>query len=137
MPESGSFSHDWGRGGGLQPNHDLDVKTYIEGISVEISKTELLQPAGMIGMQEESAAESSDSSTQNIGVETPEEITTATVGSVTDDAQNYVSNVQDNNNPETTNITTGTMKNEQSCGFQMEKPKLPRFSGDVREYVIF
>ena len=29
------------------------------------------------------------------------------------------------------------MKNEKSCGFQMEKPKLLKFSGDVREYVIF
>ena len=24
-----------------------------------------------------------------------------------------------------------------TCGFQMEKPKLPKFGGDVREYVIF
>ena len=24
-----------------------------------------------------------------------------------------------------------------ACGFRMEKPKLPQFSGDVREYVIF
>ena len=84
-------------------------------------------------MQDESAPENSDSSTQNTGVETTEEIATATVGSVTDDAQNYVSNVQVgvSNNPETTNLTTGKMKNEQSCGFQMEKPKLPKFSGDV------
>ena len=41
------------------------------------------------------------------------------------------------NNLETTNISAGTIKNEQSCGFQMEKPKLLKFSGDVREYVIF
>ena len=47
-----------------------------------------------------------------------------------------MANVQDNNNPETTNINTGAMKNEQSCGFHKEKPKLPKFSGDVREYVI-
>ena len=24
-----------------------------------------------------------------------------------------------------------------SCGFKMEKPKMPTFSGDVREYAIF
>ena len=24
-----------------------------------------------------------------------------------------------------------------SCGFQMEKPKMPKFTGDVREYTIF
>lgn len=28
-------------------------------------------------------------------------------------------------------------KNVKSCGFQMEKPKLPKFSGVVREYAIF
>lgn len=27
--------------------------------------------------------------------------------------------------------------NANSCGFQMEKPKLPKFKGDVREYAIF
>ena len=74
-----------------------------------------------------------------MGVETPEEITTATNGSVTDDTQSNVSNVQTGaiNNPEKANINAGATKNEQSCGFQMEKPKLPKFSGDVREYIIF
>ena len=89
----------------------------------------------MIGMRYESAPENSDSSTQNIGVETPEEIATATVRCVTVDAQNYVSNgkVEVNKNSETTNTNTGAMRSEQSCGFQMEKPKLRKFFGDVRE----
>ena len=30
----------------------------------------------------------------------------------------------------------GVVKRE-TCGFKMEKPKMPRFSGDVREYAIF
>ena len=90
-------------------------------------------------LKHESTPENSDSSTQNIGAETSDEITTAAVERVTDDAQNYVSNVQVevNNNPETTNLNTGAMKNEQSCGFQTEKPKSPKFSSDVREYAIF
>ena len=25
----------------------------------------------------------------------------------------------------------------QTCGFKMEKPQMPKFSGDVREYAIF
>ena len=29
----------------------------------------------------------------------------------------------------------GTVNNQ--CNFQMEKPKLPRFAGDVRDYAIF
>ena len=114
---------------------DLEVKTYVEHVDAENSETELQQPAGMIGMQNESAPEEVDSLTQNMGVETPEEITPTTDGS----GHNDVSNVQNGatNNLETTNISTIAMKNEQSCGFQMEKPKLPKFSGDVREYVIF
>ena len=31
----------------------------------------------------------------------------------------------------------GTVYDSKSCGFQMEKPKLPKFSRDVREYAIF
>ena len=106
---------------------DLGIKTYIESVNVEISMTELQQQEGMIGMQDESTQEDVGSSTQNTGVETPEEITTATNGSVTDDTQSDVSNVQTGsiNNLEKANINTGTTKNEQSCGFQMEKPKLP------------
>ena len=118
---------------------DLGVKTYIEMVNVEISATELQQPEGMIGMQDESTPEDVGSSRQNTGVETPEEITTATNGSVPEDRQNNVSNIQTGaiNNLEKANINAEETKNEQSCGFQMEKPKLPKFSGDVREYVIF
>ena len=28
-------------------------------------------------------------------------------------------------------------KEKHTCGFKMEKPKMPKFSGDVREYAIF
>ncbi len=35
------------------------------------------------------------------------------------------------------NSEIGTIVNANSCGFQMEKPKLPKFTGDVREYAIF
>ena len=35
------------------------------------------------------------------------------------------------------NDKVGTVSSVTPCWFQMEKPKLPKFSGDVREYVIF
>ena len=35
------------------------------------------------------------------------------------------------------NNKVGTVSSVTPCGFQMEKTKLPKFSGDVREYVIF
>jgi hypothetical protein len=44
-------------------------------------------------------------------------------------------NVAPNQSPVNTEI--GTIINASSCGFQMEKPKLPKFAGDVREYAIF
>ena len=31
----------------------------------------------------------------------------------------------------------GTVHKSNPCSFQIEKPKLPKFSGDVREYAIF
>ena len=119
---------------------DLTVKTFIESVNVEILTIELQQPEGIISMQDEGTPEGIDSSTQNTGTGTPEKVTTATNSeqSVIDNMQNNVSNVQigASNNLETTNVNTGATKNEQSCGFQMEKPKLPKFSGDVREYLI-
>ena len=47
------------------------------------------------------------------------------------------SDVTHNQSPVNSEIRTVT--NANSCGFQMEKPKLPKFTGyvDVREYVIF
>ena len=35
------------------------------------------------------------------------------------------------------NSEIGTVQNSPPCGFRMKKPKLPKFSGDVREYMIF
>ena len=44
------------------------------------------------------------------------------------------SNVTHNQSP--VNSEIGTIMNTNSCRFQMEKPKLPKFTGDVREYAI-
>jgi hypothetical protein len=40
---------------------------------------------------------------------------------------------RDNNRAQASTSASGTA----TCGFKMEKPKMPRFSGDVRDYVIF
>ena len=39
------------------------------------------------------------------------------------------------NSPTTSNSQTNADKT--SCGFKMEKPKMPRFSGNVRDYITF
>ena len=61
----------------------------------------------------------------------PEEITPVMDESVIDKAQNSAStsNVQigADNNLETSNTSIEATKNEQSCGFWIEKPMLPNF----------
>ena len=37
----------------------------------------------------------------------------------------------------TVNSEIGSCSSNGACGFKLEKPKLPMFSGDVREYAIF
>ena len=38
---------------------------------------------------------------------------------------------------ESRNVTPLSASQPQNCGFKMEKPKMPKFTGDVREYAIF
>jgi hypothetical protein len=53
-------------------------------------------------------------------------------------ANNQASNsVIANQSEELAGAESGTVYNAKSCRFQMEKPKLPKFYGDVREYAFF
>ena len=41
-------------------------------------------------------------------------------------------------NPDNSSVQVNTsVTGSATCGFKMEKPKMSRFSGDVRDYVIF
>ena len=42
-----------------------------------------------------------------------------------------------NNSIVTETGNSGDNDNSAACGFKMEKPKMPKFTGDVREYAIF
>ena len=42
-----------------------------------------------------------------------------------------------NENVQVPNLVGGPSTSSNACGFKMEKPKLPKFAGDVREYAIF
>lgn len=42
-----------------------------------------------------------------------------------------------NENVQVPNLVSGPSTSSNACGFKMEKPKLPKFAGDVREYAIF
>ena len=80
----------------------------------------------MIRMQNKNTSAQVNNLMQNMSVDMPGEITATMDGRVNDES-----------NKQIRAINTGTTNTEKSCGFQMEKPKLPKFSGDVREYVIF
>ena len=62
------------------------------------------------------------------------------------DTSNNLSKLNLSNNLSKLNLSTTTTKPEKSqispkaestCGFKMEKPKMPKFKGDVREYSTF
>ena len=42
-----------------------------------------------------------------------------------------------NNSTTVDTSSSGDKVNSVTCGFKMEKPKMPKFAGDVREYPIF
>lgn len=42
-----------------------------------------------------------------------------------------------NENVQVPNLVSGPITSSNVCSFKMEKPKLPKFAGDVREYAIF
>ena len=132
---------------------DIDTKGYIESISLPAeasNKSELGESSasGMIGMQSAKDANLSNTS-QNESVDIndmSQETTTdasnnATVNSA---PENVIITPQPNETNHGQNVENvenkteiGTVYDSRSCGFQMEKPKLPKFSGDVREYAIF
>ena len=52
--------------------------------------------------------------------------------------QQEINTINDEKNPDNSTAQERTSASgTTTCGFKMEKPKMPRFSGDVRDYVIF
>ena len=137
---------------------DIDAKCYIENVSAKISKSSLEEnpqnSSGMIGMQNTPSAcntspeisEPSVSFENNvIDISTPQEhpsindeISNESVNSPPEFVQNNLEQnaSQSAPHPEVSN-EAGPAYNSIPCGFQMEKPKFPKFCGDVREYAIF
>ena len=131
---------------------DVEAKNYIESVvkhlkdSSNKTETEVLQTSGMIGMSGmqsgESALElgtsqntaSSDNIEHNANDDNNMSSPAPSQESVPVEDQ-VNSNIV--HNQSLVNSEIGTIVNANSCGFQMEKPKLPKFTGDVREYAIF
>ena len=129
---------------------DVDAKCYIESINLPAqasNESELGESSasGMIGMQSTKNAELSDMS-QSTSVDMNQETASDASNNVVENTSqkepiitaqvNETSNSQNVVNVEN-KTEIGTVYDSKSCGFQMEKPKLPKFSGDVREYAIF
>ncbi|CAB4024538.1 Hypothetical predicted protein [Paramuricea clavata] len=137
---------------------DIDAKCYIENVSAKISKSSLDEnpqnSLGMIGMQNTPSAsntspEISEPSISNennvIDISTPQENPSindeVSIKSVNSPREFLQNNLEQNarqsaSQPEVSN-EAGPAYNSTPCGFRMEKPKLPKFCGDVREYAIF
>ena len=61
-----------------------------------------------------------------------------TVGQNAENEQQEINTINDEGNPDNSTAQERTSKSgTTTCGFKMERPKMPRFSGDVRNYVIF
>ena len=136
---------------------DNDAKCYIEKISLTNSEIhgveESGQSSGMLGMQTSDSA--CNLSPPHTGADQPSvgnendsmndvsqanHMSSSTEMVVDSPSQTSPSNFDQNTSQ---NEPTPEVKNEIRtssnipCGFRMEKPKLPKFAGDVREYAIF
>ena len=130
---------------------DIDAKNYIESrdISIESKSKSAVKlklkdksgessSSGMIGMQVAKGAELTDDiSQENLSGATNNSVNQEEViVNAQSDRQGDGETTQNRTNDRDKN-ETGTVYNVKSCCLQMEKPKLPKFSGDVREYAIF
>ncbi|XP_046856139.1 uncharacterized protein LOC124449243 [Xenia sp. Carnegie-2017] len=120
--------------------------------AVKISETNISQneqnSSGMIGMQiVDSASNMSPTVIEENQTSVGDEISNVAESSpavISEESVNTPTEVSPTNEENFPNQITSQseVKNESEntrspCGFQMEKPKLPKFSGEVREYAIF
>ena len=137
---------------------EIDTKQYIESVSKNLNKVTIEQNeqsfSGIIRMQD-----SDSPSNSNPAIDTqasPPSENGSPSNNVTDispvnlaiNNEEISSNNPNEFNPDnaeqcqnqtqtTGNTEMGSCSSNGACGFKLEKPKLPMFSGDVREYAIF
>lgn len=120
---------------------EMQAKMYLECL---VSKgKELLGNSGVV--EEKTASEKEPNSNGISTMQSPG--TSASYGSSNDIGQNTSSFVVEpvqiqskhsvNNNGKIANSGVNPDIQSSECGFKMEKPKMPKFTGDVREYAIF
>jgi len=133
---------------------DIEAKGYIELVlakAAEISRSEnQQQSSGMIGMQNADSASNlnplvTEETQQSVGDEA-NDVNNGPPAEMSGESVNTVAEVTPINLEQSPSVIAsqsevkgeiGTVRNSNPCSFQIEKPKLPKFSGDVREYAIF
>ena len=131
---------------------DVAAKNYIESVVIHVNEssnkteTEMLQASGMIGMSGMQSGESTlelgtSQNTENSNNFEHNESDDNHMPSPAPNQESVPVEDQENSNvahnQSAVNSEIGTLMNASSCRFQMEKPKLPKFTGDVPEYAIF
>ena len=107
-------------------NFEIEVKTHLDKVANQVSEENITNS--------QPSASASDTHNENNGEQN--ENNNVNLEQVLPDNALPVSN--DVSTGSQVVATGGEVPTENSaCGFKMEKPKLPKFSGDVREYAIF
>ena len=97
----------------------------------------LKKPSGINVSQNENHADNAENHKENsAGHEENTSLDENKVQNPTDNAQ-IPDNVAPGNNGTSKDITPPANANNTQSAFRMEKPKMPKFSGDVREFAIF
>ena len=78
----------------------------------------------------------SSSELSESGIQRSNKITSNNLVTEENSSSNDIQAVNVVDNSRDTSGSNGVVKRE-TCGFKMEKPKMPKFSGDVREYATF
>ena len=126
---------------------DVGAKSYIDSVVKPVkesnseTETEVLQTSGMIGMSGMQSGESALELGTSQSTATSDNVNDNQMPSSAPGQESIPVEDQVNNdisqNQSFVNSEIGPTLNANSCGFRMEKPKLPKFTGDVREYAIF
>ena len=89
-------------------------------------------------MEQPEVIEEMEVNNENNGNEVQPDIGQLETVEETTESEQQVINAIDGENPDNSSVQVSTnVTGSATCGFKMEKPKMPRFSGDVRDYVIF
>ena len=128
---------------------DIDAKGYIEHVSAKVAEISLSENpqqssrmTGMIGMQNADSANNmnplvTEETKQSAGDEV-NDVNDGPPAEISSESFNTIAEVTPNNLEQSpSQIASRNCTEVKSCSFQIEKPKLPKFSGDVREYAIF